>query len=306
MLTPNVLYRVTGRYMDGQKVVAYHLVGEDGSQSRETKDRLIWLIGKGIISNMRIQTNTDGSIILRGKGINMNDLPKYDENKREFTGNTASYEVANSRVSVAKSNVQNINKMGQYKIVKRVMYGNKCLGYELKSYDNSYKRVSRENVIELASKKLISNAVVQNIVKDDKTIKILRGVDYELNKLPVLAVDNGKIVDTAKNIKNTAETVRAAYMKRNGVIKDKLNNQIYTFRAGQFIICNANGSITIQDRLSVEKEYTQEKEMTVALCDKNIGDYSVEIFGSKEISLTPEIIKSWTVLKRKDTPKKVG
>lgn len=301
MIKPNVLYRVTGRYMDGQKVAAYHLVGEDGSQSVETRERVIWLIGKGIIENMRIQTTTDNNVLLRGKGINLNNLPVFDMNKQEYRSNEASKEVANGRVSTSKSPVKNINKMGQYKIVKRVMFGNKCLGYEIRSFDESVKRVDRKSVMELAAKKLISNAVVQNITKDGKTSMILRGVNVDLNKLPVIMVDkNGRMIDQTKNNSSLSNhTIRAAYMKKNGIVRDKIGNNNIPFKAGDFIVCDCNGEIKIESRLSLEQMYTKVKECNTAVCDKHLGlcdNYSIEIFGNKATPLTAAMIKSWTIL----------
>lgn len=307
MIKPNVLYRVTGRYMEGQKIVAYHLVGEDGSQSVESKERVIWLIGKGIIENMRTQVATDNSIVIRGKGINLNNLPVFDTKKKEYRNNDASIEAANGKVSVNKSTVKGIDKMGQYKLVKRIMFGNKCLGYEVKSFDGAVKRVTRANVMDLASKKLISNAVVQSVMTDGKQTMILRGVGEELSKLPVIMVDkDGKMIDNTKNnnAANMVNTVRAAYMKKNGIIRDNLGNNSIPFKSGDFIIYGCNGEIKVESRLSVEERYTKVSECNVAACDKSINmcdNYSIEVFGNKALALTPAIVKSWTILKSKRT-----
>ena len=131
MVNPNTIYSVTGRYMDGQKLIGYHLVGEDGSQAQVSKEQVIWLIGKGAISNMRLQIGTNKEIIIRGKGVNLNNLPVFDQGKQQFRNTDASQAAANSKVSVARSNVSDANPMGQYKILKRIMYKNNCLGYEV-------------------------------------------------------------------------------------------------------------------------------------------------------------------------------
>ena len=118
MVNPNVIYNVTGRYMDGQRLVAYHLVGEDGSQAKEPKERVIILIQQGLISNMRLQVGANGEAIIRGKKINLNNLPVYDEGKQQFRHDDISQSAANSSVSVKKSTVDNANPMGQYRILK--------------------------------------------------------------------------------------------------------------------------------------------------------------------------------------------
>lgn len=301
MINPNVVYRVTGRYMDGQKVIGYHLVGEDGSQAQESRDRVIWLIGKGVITNMRVQLGADGEAILRGKGINLNNLPVYDPNKDKYRNTESSQQAANSGVSVRKSSVAGVSPMGQYTITHRIMIKNKCLGYQLIDYSGAVTRKKRDEVIKLAIQKLISNAVVQRYTKPEtnKPELILRGVNCELSKLPILVVsDNGKIVDPTKN--KDGFTVRSAYMKHSGIIHDTVNNIRIPFKAGDFIICEANGAIIIKDRLSVEKLYKKDTESAQAFCDDYLDTASncyIELFGSKPIQLTKTMIKSWIILK---------
>ena len=301
MINPNTIYRVTGRYMDGQKIIGYHLVGEDGSQAQESRDRVIWLIGKGIISNMRIQVGADNEVILRGKGINLNKLPVYDPNKDKYRNTEASQEVANSSVSMKKSNIQNASPMGQYKILKRIMFKSKCLGYELQDHSGAITRKKREDVIKLAVEKLISNAIAQRYTRQGSSAPelILRGVDCDLGKLPILIVnDKGKIVDPTKD--KDSFTVRSAYMKHSGIIHDNIHNKKIPFRAGDFIICEANGEILIKDRLSVEKNYRKDNESDKAICDDYLGTsqhYYIEIFGSKPIQINSQMVKNWVILK---------
>lgn len=303
MVNPNVIYRVTGRYMDGQKIIGYHLVGEDGSQAQESRDRVIWLIGKGVISNMRVQIGAEGEAILRGKGINLNNLPVYDPGKDKYRNTESSQQVAHSSVSVRKSGVADASPMGQYTITHRIMLKNKCLGYQLIDYSGAVTRKKREDVIKLAIQKLISNAVVQRYTRPEtnKPELILRGVNCELSKLPILVVgDNGKIVDPTKNKENF--TVRSAYMKHSGVVHDTINNTKIPFKAGDFIICEANGAIIIKDRLSVEQYYRKDTESAQAFCDDYLDIASncyIELFGSKPIKLTQAMIKSWIILKPK-------
>lgn len=299
----NILYSATGRYMDGQRVTGYHLVGNDGSQHPVSKERVIYLIGKGLVTNLRIQVGADNEVIIRGKGVNLNTLPVFDQNKQQFRNNEASQSAANSKVSVKKSTVANASTMGQYKIVKRIMFKNSCLGYELKNYGGETIRMERKKVIDLAIQKLISNAVVRKSLKDGETAPtlILRGVDCDLSKLPILIVtDNGKIIDPAVEVSGL--TVRSAYMKHSGIVRDNANNRTITFKAGDFIICGANGEIKIVNRLDVEKDYTKDTNSGSATCDNYLNmlsSYSIEIFGSKPVQLTQQMIKSWVILKCK-------
>ena len=172
-------------------------------------------------------------------------------------------------------------------------------------YSGKITRYKRDTVLELAIQKLICNATATKFTDKDtgKTTISLRGVGIELKQLPYLVVDaNGKIVDPTKSV---GTTVRGAYMKRNGVIRDLCTNKVITFRAGDYIICNANGTINVLDRLDVEKEYDIDRNSKSALCDDYISDdkYNIEVFGTKPIKLTSIMIKSWAILKSKSTVK---
>lgn len=300
MFNPNTIYNVTGRYMEGQKIVGYHLLGEDGSQAQETKERVIYLIRKGLISNMRIQMDANNEAIIRGKGINLNNLPVYDLGKQQFRNNAISQSAANTKVHV-KGTVANANPMGQYKILKRIMYKQNCLGYELQDYSGAITRKKRDAVINLAVQKLISNAVAQKYTKPGETTPrlILRGVECDLGKLPILIVnEKGKIIDPTVELSEL--TVRSAYMKRSGIIYNKVNNAKIPFKAGDFILCGANGELSIKSRLDVESTYIKDTESQEAICDSylnNLSDYHIELFGSKPFQLTADMIKAWAILK---------
>lgn len=300
MYNPNIIYSVTGRYMDGQKIVAYHLVGSDGSQEAATKDRVSWLIGRNMIDNMKIQAGSNGNIILRGKGINLSKLPVFDMNKQEFRSNQASVEVANSNVSTKKSNVPYANAMGQFEIVKRIMFKNKCIGYELHDRNGKHYRKRRQEVLKLAVGKLICNAGVQKYTDKNsgETVLILRGAGTDLSKLPILIVnDNGMIYDPSKASNDL--TVRGAYMKSNGIVRDGEGHSL-KFRAGEFIICNADGKVSIVGNEEAKRKYTTKTDCASAVCDdylSNISKYSIEIFGNSPISLSAGMVKRWTILK---------
>jgi hypothetical protein len=91
-------------------------------------------------------------------------------------------------------------------------------------------------------------------------------------------------------------------MKRNGILKDTFNNKIVQFKSGDFILCGANGELTVKERKDVEQCLDKDTTTNKAICDDYIVDndrYQVEIFGNKPITLTSNMIKSWAVLKHK-------
>lgn len=307
MINPGIRYQVTGLYKEGNTIKYYHLVGEDGSQSQEPKDRMIWLISRGIVTNMRIQTSVDKEILLRGKGVNLNNLPTYSLTKKQYGNNSESRKVANSKVNVDNMSLGNeANNMGQYAITKRIMYKTRCLGYELRNHSGATAIRKREDVIELAKKHLISNAKA-GIAYTNKTkanpngepTQVILGNGCDLLKLPILIVDeHGKIINN--DDKKARGTVRAIYMKHGGLITNIVTRERIPFESKQVIVCDVTGKLKVIDNTKFNKVYERADGIERAICDSylsHIGNYSIEIFGAQRVTLTPEIIKSWVIAK---------
>lgn len=309
MITPGIKCNVTGRYMDGTNVVAYHLVGTDGSQEKASKERVIYLIQRGSLQNMRIQV-VDNVLTVRGKGQNLTELPVWDESKRCFRNDAASKAVAQSSV---RTNAHYENQMGQFTIIKRIMFKNNCVGYILKDTRGVEIHKSRDDVLNLAVRRLISNATAQKTSghrKDEKTgqlipcVKtILRGSSINLNELPVMIIDptTGKIVDPSAMIDQA--TCRAMYVKANGVIKDKKTSQVMTFRAGDYLICYGRGDLAVRTQEEIKQQFKSVKDTDRAACDDYIDSrrYMIEVFGGKTNWLSAEIIKKWNIVKKNNT-----
>lgn len=300
MANMNLTYRVTGRYMTGSTVTAYHLVGEDGSQIVATKERLIYMIGKGQIENMRLQVN-GGEMILRGKGINLNNLPIFDMNKGNFRNNQASKVAAATNVNPKKNS--GINPMGQLKITKRIMYKTNCLGYMVVDLSGQEKKFSRKRVVELATQRLISNAVVQKYTPKGSTECqiILRGVGCDISSLPIVTVDqNGNLIDPAQIAKEKSVYMRAVRMKRGGIIYDKKENIKITFEPGDYILCGINGVLRPIKSEAAKNTFSITGDSTSAVCDEylsNLAQYPVELFGGPTQSLNAEQVKRWPIVK---------
>lgn len=302
MTSKTITYRVTGRYMSGSAVEAYHLVGEDGSQMRANKERIIYLIGRGQIENMRLQSN-GSELIIRGKGINLNSLPIFDTNKNNFRDNPASQAVAATNVSPKKDS--GINVMGQMRLVKRIMYKTSCLGYIVADVNGVEKKIDRNRVIKLATQKLISNAVVQRWSPKGSTQSqlILRGVGCDINQLPVVTVDqNGNLIDPNEIAKQEYIYTRAVRMKRGGIIHDTVKNKNLSFESGDYIICGINGTLRPIKSDVAKDILILDNSGNSAVCDEflsNLEKYPVELFGGAVQSLKDTQVKKWPIVKVK-------
>ena len=295
-----ITYRVTGRYMTGSTVSAYHLVGCDGSQVVANKDRVIYMLGKGLIENMRLQAN-GGEMIIRGKGINLNNLSVFDINKGGFRNNAASKSIVNSSVTPKKNS--GVNPMGQLTLTKRIMYKQNCLGYIVTDHSGNEKKLSRTRVVELATQRLLSNAIVQKYVQKGSNEEqlVLRGMGCDIRELPIVAVDkNGNIIDTVKAESQKSLNVRAARMRYGGIVYDKTKKGKAIFEPGDYIICSLNGKLKVLKQPDAQKYMTVVDSETCAICDEFLDKltlYPVEIFGRPVQLLSAETIKKWPVVK---------
>ena len=293
----NMSYRVVGRYMTGSTVSGYHLVGIDGSQVKASKERVIYMIGKGLVENMRVQSSESG-VIVRGKGVNLNTLPVYDLNKDAFRGNKQSQDVANTNVQPKKDS--GINPMGQMEITKRIMYKTTCLGYMVKDRSGKEIKLSRDKVIELAVAKLMSNATVQKYTDNStgRTKLILRGAGCDLTEIPALVVDEtGRIIDPNK-VDSTTK-MRIVRMKRGGIIYDQVKNKKITFEAGDYLVCGNNAIIRPVKSIDAAAKFKVDNSKSGAICDvslENLSNYPIEIFGNHIQTLKPEQVLTWQIV----------
>ena len=293
-----VTYRVVGRYMAGPAVTGYHLLGSDGRQLPVTKERAIYLIGRGLVENMRVQANGK-EMIIRGKGVNLNSLPIYDEKRNKFRNNEAYGAIKDSAVKPKKDS--GISPMGQVKIIKRIMYKNRCLGYIVVDHSGKERKFSRKQVINLAIQKIVSNATVQKYTPPgkDKPELILRGAGIDLSKLPSVLVDNtGKLIDPQRD--RDELKIRAIRMRRGGIVYDKVKNRKIPFEPGDRLVCGIKGTIRPVRASEFEKMFSVDKAGNMAICDDyldNLKNYPIEIFGSTPREINADQVKKWDIVR---------
>ena len=293
----NITYKVVGRYMNGKELDGYHFIGSDNSTLYLNKERTIFMIGKGLIENMRINTN-NGEIIIRGKGVNLNALPVYDCGKQSYRPGANSQNAANS--SARASEIDSKNNMGKFKVIKRIMQGVKCIGYVLEDVSGNVRNIDRDTVIECARTNRLSNAIV-NKIKDPETGELtyaLRGVNgCNIRKLPIMIIDDaGRIVDPKVN-KNLA-IIRAVRMKSAGQVKHSASGKIARFTVGDFIMINVDGTLKVVPGQRFITEYRPEKSTSTATCDhclECLSDFTVEIYGNPVMTVTPDQAKTWAM-----------
>lgn len=278
MKNANLTYKVTGRYMTGSNVIGYHLVGEDGSQLRVSKEKAIYMIVKGNILNLRVQTNGE-DMIIRGKGINLNKLPVFDTNKSE----------------IRKGN--SVKNLGQLNIYKRVMYGNTCIGYVVKDVSGNELKLKREKVIELATSGLIGNAKAERVFDKNtgKTRIVLRGEGCNIKDLPKIMIDsNGKEISDS-----SVRYMRAIRMKRGGIIYNRASNTKVAFKTGDYIVCCNGGELIKLDEQKYGKRIKRVNISNTNNKDTDLSklqNYPIELFGAKAQVLNAGSVSKWPLI----------
>lgn len=165
-------YTIVGRYMDGIKVAGYHLLENDGSARRFSREQVIYLVGRGDVANCKGQIYKE-EVLLRGVGVNLNDLPVVNDR----TGGMKNTENL-GRVARGATTEQ---ALAQFLIVGRIVVDGKTIGFTVRNAGGVEYNLKREKVELMASKLMIGNARVQTY----KGRNILRMMGCAIADLPV-------------------------------------------------------------------------------------------------------------------------
>lgn len=224
-------YKITGRYMNGSSVTAYHIVGTDGRSMKASKELVAYFAGKGMITNARIQTNTDdGSISLRGVGISLNDIPVLNERTGEIRQRHGGEVIG--KVGVGK--IDN----SKFEIAARLFVGPTLVGYVLRDNEGRERKLDRSTVIKFAKDNRILNAKVTQSNGTD----VLRGTTVAIDELPRINISRDRdgavkitpkatddIVDNAVVVKS-APADQEIYIEFAEVKANMINNNLSCIR----------------------------------------------------------------------------
>ena len=277
-------FTAVGRYMDGTTLVGYRLRNSAGVESFVNKDNVIRLISSGQVSNMRLRYEKDPetgitNVEIRGKGINLLSLDRYDIEKDQDP--------------VHK------NKLGRYRIVKRIMLKNNCVGYVIADEKGLEANVTKSKAFELCQKAMIHNAGVHKTLIPGTTEYSfsLVGIGTNLNELPKVYVDhNGKIIDTAN--RNQKYVLRALRMQKGGILYNNETGTQIGFAAGDYLVVTPNGGLTVMKADKCQGKMSKSLENS-AMCDSyldNVMNYPVELYGLPKKYLNKDVVSRWTIV----------
>ncbi len=179
--TGKITYSIVGRYMNASAVSAYHIIGSDGKELKASRELVCYLVGKGLVTNCKGQMN-GGDIALRGVGVNLTDLPVKNERTGEIRRNNA------TKTSDTKMFVQ-------LRLVASIYQDSKCIGYVVRDAGGTEKKLAKSVVFKLAA----SNKVVNAELEKGRGEPYLKGVDIDLDKLPIIDLDNRGVKSNTNN-----------------------------------------------------------------------------------------------------------
>lgn len=164
-------YQIVGRYMDGKEVTGYHLQSLDtGKSGKYNKEQVCFLVGRDQVTNCEGQIYQD-KVLLRGKGISLDDLPVQQEN-----GSLS----RTDSIGKVRRGTSAEDAMTQVVIVGSVVRGRNVLGYVIQNAGGGKTRIERDKLLELARAGRVGNARVQMY----QGRMILKGVGVDLSQLP--------------------------------------------------------------------------------------------------------------------------
>lgn len=168
-------YQIVGRYMDGKEVTGYHLQSLDtGKSGKYNKEQVCFLVGRDQVTNCEGQIYQD-KVLLRGKGISLDDLPVQQEN-----GSLS----RTDNIGKIRRGTSASDAMTQVVIVGSVVRGRNVLGYVIQNAGGGKTQVERDKLLELARAGRVGNARVQMY----QGRMILKGVGVDLSQLPKVEV----------------------------------------------------------------------------------------------------------------------
>lgn len=172
-------YQIVGRYMDGPEVTGYHLQSiETGKSGRYSNEQVYYLVGREQVTNCTGQIYQD-KVLLRGKGISLNDLPVINED-----GNIKNTD----NIGKVRRGTSATDAINQFMIVKLIKQGRNTVGYVIQNAGGGTKKVNRQQILGLAQQGKIGNARVQNY----QGKILLRGVNVNLDELPIEMINTAE------------------------------------------------------------------------------------------------------------------
>ena len=168
-----ILYQIVGRQMAGKEATGYYIQSsEDGREKLLTREQIIYLVGRGQITNCTGQIYQD-KVLLRGESISLESLPVIGDNgaMRNL-----------SRVPKGKTAQDLVNMI---QITARIMDGRRAIGYMVKNYGGQEAKWSRNKVLEFAQ----NNKIVKAKAQTHNGKIILKGHNCDLTALPEITVE---------------------------------------------------------------------------------------------------------------------
>lgn len=149
-------YKLTGRYMEGIKIIGFQLLSEAGEASKVKRETVEKMAEQELITNCKVIKDSN-KVYLRGIGVRISELPILN-------------------ISDSKSD----SKKSTMEIVGRLIQGTELVGYLIRESTGTEYRISKEKAWTLTMEGVISNAEARISGEN----KLILGKGVELRKLP--------------------------------------------------------------------------------------------------------------------------
>lgn len=176
MAAKRIEYQLVGRYMDGKRVVGYHLYCLDnGKNGRYTPEQFAYLVGRAQVTNVEGQIFKDDMLYRGINGTDMSKLPVQNEdgtlsrtqNMGHIKKGASGQDVMTQLMFVAK--------------IKDPRDARRTLGYVIQNSGGARRQLNMDQAYALARSGKVGNAKAQ-LCNGSQLVKGREG--YSLDALP--------------------------------------------------------------------------------------------------------------------------
>lgn len=270
-------YSVVGRYMSGNRVYGYHILGADGTQLKVSKDAFIDMVEQGLVVNCKVQ-QVNNEKILRGNGINILELPIY----KDQVGLKIKKKEKGEQV------VKNPISSKRFRITNLIRSNDEVIGFEVVSDLGEHKKLSKNNVAKLLEQGMIINA--------NDILKYFNIVDISMQDLKFIGNQKHLTLanDDAVDINDLRQGRARIYLQIVNVLSDKVSiEEFVTYKIkfgknkGVIMRIGSRGNKEQYDirENSIDVQNYSEKSLIAILCCGVMKVFNSSSFYSASIQL---------------------
>ena len=244
--------------MSGSSVIGYIFEGSDGSRHSFDRDKTLYLIGRGQIENMRAQSVSDGSVIIRGKGTNLNNLPVIDAKELK----------------------------ARLKVIRKVTNNSRVVAYDVVDRNGKIKTLGLKDTVKACKEGLISNIEIH---KESNGYRVT-WVGFDIKSLE----SREECTNGTANRNKELTLLKATRVKESGVIVNNNTGKESSISNGDIILIDELGRAVV---IVYDKFIRNFKKSDKALNIESNTNYKMIVNG-RSVEMKSYDINKWVTVEK--------